>query len=499
MRQLLDTLTPEGIEKLKAQGYLGEDTYGQLNAALAPTPSPTPTAISTPAPPSPTPLPAPTPVVKPSMLFDQPLTDAETSRELAEAETPTEVAAVKNKVEDRVKKIEAAETALQDIAVQAAASGIARANEESAYAQQNIDNIEKFTAEKAQDDARIKATIDEEIRKESELRDKYAAFKVDPAKTFGEGVTFSKILAGIGFALGAAGQLQGDKVNKAYEIIKDQINRSVEQQKFELDKIGAEYSQQRAYVSDLRAAYGDERTQKIFDYRLKNDLVQAQIKKIASQSKSETVALNAQELVNKLEIDKQERLLKYEKDLKDNEAIGLTQLELATLPPSADPKIERARALAIYNLPKEIDAVPGLGVGRKGKNVDALKTKTAAFKSLKRDIGVLQELIKQGIYNPVGEAAARARSLGSNLHRKYVSGGGLGAYDKGTQALAEKAFPESFLPRIVFSDSYLAALDETLNSAENHLLEEAQANLTTFSPQVKLKLQERGVDGSKGR
>lgn len=71
--------------------------------------------------------------------------------------------------------------------------------------------------------------LDTETKKLSEM-------KIDPSHAFGDGVTPSKILAGIGLALGAIGQAHGGGPNQAIGIIENAIKRDIEVQKANIEK-----------------------------------------------------------------------------------------------------------------------------------------------------------------------------------------------------------------------------------------------------------------------
>jgi hypothetical protein len=168
------------------------------------------------------------------------VTAADTGKGSADAGKPLAISSDRSVAEHSNKKLDGALGELGDL------------QDTSLEADQNAANVKaatdfaKASAEQiaAQNSADIaaahRATRDQEINKRIGDIDaataKLDSMSVDPSKAFGEGVTFSKVLAGIGISLGAIGQSRTGQPNQAVDIIHQAIKTDIEAQKANIQK-----------------------------------------------------------------------------------------------------------------------------------------------------------------------------------------------------------------------------------------------------------------------
>jgi len=117
----------------------------------------------------------------------------------------------------------------------------------SASARQEADVLaaanRKVAAQMAEQEQQRKVDQAESVRMQAELRgamDQFANAKVDPSRFWHDSGTGSKVLMGIGLALGAAGQAltRGQQNNAALDIIQNAIKQDVALQMHQQEKLG---------------------------------------------------------------------------------------------------------------------------------------------------------------------------------------------------------------------------------------------------------------------
>lgn len=148
-------------------------------------------------------------------------TETSTSTKHMSPETRAGVADVHQKNVDLITSTKEAITAQNKVNASAA-------NLHAETMQNQVNEIHMFRQQVDTEVQKRMNSYDNETRKLSEM-------KIDPNHAFGDGVTPSKILAGIGLAMGAIGQAHGGGPNMAIGIIQDAIKRDIEVQKANME------------------------------------------------------------------------------------------------------------------------------------------------------------------------------------------------------------------------------------------------------------------------
>lgn len=87
--------------------------------------------------------------------------------------------------------------------------------------------------------------------------EEYGRTNIDPSRYWANANTGQKVLAGIGLLFGAMGAAH-DGVNKSVGIINQAIDRDIEAQKVNLDKLGNKVTMRRGILGDVRAKFSDD-------------------------------------------------------------------------------------------------------------------------------------------------------------------------------------------------------------------------------------------------
>lgn len=111
--------------------------------------------------------------------------------------------------------------------------------------------------------------------------DKYNNMNIDPHHAFGDGATPSKILAGIGLAMGAIGQAHGGGPNMAIGIIQNAIKQDIEIQKANIEKARGSVEMARGGLEMFRQISSDDETAHDLEYKRIVDNTSAKINQMA--------------------------------------------------------------------------------------------------------------------------------------------------------------------------------------------------------------------------
>ena len=171
------------------------------------------------------------------------------------------------------------------------------ADNQNLQAQQDADTAKyKLQAQQLQQEADITKTNNdkfaaleqqknEEIQRQltniKNIGDKFAGMSIDSHRMFGDGITGSKIMAGIGLALGAFGQAGGGS-NQAMDAINKAIDRDVDIQKANINKVGKEYEMARGGLQDYLNTTKDMEASLTAEKARQLDLVSKQFQQIAA-------------------------------------------------------------------------------------------------------------------------------------------------------------------------------------------------------------------------
>lgn len=134
--------------------------------------------------------------------------------------------------------------------------------------------------------------------------------KVDPDRFYG-GSVGKRVLAGIAIALGQFGAgLQGGGRNAALDIINKAIDDDIAAQKEGIQKLGMQASLQRQFMSDIRQRFADQDQAQLVQKAAAIEMAQNKIGQITSRVTNEQTLANGVALINQLETQKLDTLMK---------------------------------------------------------------------------------------------------------------------------------------------------------------------------------------------
>jgi hypothetical protein len=165
---------------------------------------------------------------------------------------------------------------------------IAAANNKAALLQQQTDEIHADRMAQQNEYNRRLGEIDDTTNQLKKM-------SVDPSKAYGDGVTPSRILAGLGIALGALGSARTGGPNQAIQIMNDTIARDIDAQKANIAKVQAVGDMQRGGLSAYMKVTDNENTARNLEHARQLDLADAQVAKLqAGISDQKNAAVLAQ-------------------------------------------------------------------------------------------------------------------------------------------------------------------------------------------------------------
>jgi hypothetical protein len=143
----------------------------------------------------------------------------------------------------------------------------------------------------------------------NEIGKKYAGAKIDAGHIWGDEGTGNRILAAIGMGLGAVGVAYGGGDNPAIGIIERAIDRDIDVQKANIDKMGRNLEVQRGALADYQRILGDENAAKSAEYARQLDIARAKIEQIKQSNLPAEIKTNAEVLGKSLEQKVSEKMM----------------------------------------------------------------------------------------------------------------------------------------------------------------------------------------------
>lgn len=345
--------------------------------------------------------------------------------------------------------------------------------------------IADVQARQAKADAAYFGRQKAEEQKLQDLQRQFNSSDVDPKRFWGNAATGDKILAGIGLALGTLAGAGNGGVNPAVKVMTDAIERDVDAQKSNIDKMGRAVGQQQNLLGIMRQNYADEASALAATKATMFDQLNAQLEAAKAKASGPEKILAIEQMQNSV----------AQEAWKAKQGLAIQVHSAAT----QDAKL----ALDRYELGAKLSAAGAGGdpLGAPGfsrtQGAPAIKTEEAAkFResiaardSLMQAINKMKELKKDsGAEFGWGDSKAEMDALQADMITALKDMKRLGALDKGTQEISEKLIPGS----TDFRGSSLSKLDVLESRANASLASQAKslgyaANAGTFP-----------IEGSKG-
>ena len=128
--------------------------------------------------------------------------------------------------------------------------------------------------------------IAEKHAKLESLTQEYQGMQLDSGRYWANKSTGNKILAAIGVAFGALGQMQGETTNAALDIVNRAVDQDIKEQEFNISKSGQALDKQRGMYTDYLRQVGDERTARLLTHKSALDAVATQFLAIQASNNS---------------------------------------------------------------------------------------------------------------------------------------------------------------------------------------------------------------------
>lgn len=211
------------------------------------------------------------------------------------------------------------EEALRKISeIDAQRAGIQAEAREAALVEYN-----KMISEQSEREQRISGQLEEKLAAHSQAVSEYMNTKVDPNNYWANSSTGAKIMAALGVVLGAMGSKATGGRNVALDIINNAIDRDMEAQKIQLDKMGRRASMMENEYAMARNHFSDTISQDLAARKTLLEKAQMQIEAELSKTDQARARAAGQDLLGQLELQKAD----LENKLKERELSNAFRLE----------------------------------------------------------------------------------------------------------------------------------------------------------------------------
>lgn len=342
-----------------------------------------------------------------------------------------------------------------------------RAKAEALVGAQKV--IERAGIERQEAQARARMSADADMARILEARQALTASSstVDPGRWWASRSVPGKIAAAIGLALGAIGA-GNDGVNRSVGIIENAIGRDLEAQKAEhqirlrqgqmgLESAMSIYSMHRQLAADDIGATDAAKASAMELARNQIDIATARAS--SPLAKAQGQALSAQIAQKRDAFDSAAKQRSFDNRLKIED---METRRISALKESASQRGRDFVAPGYKLMPGATPKVEELGKWR-----DALAEKRNTDIATRR----LKELIDKSSFTPMGEDAAQAQSLISDLKVSYKNMATLGALSGSDYALIDAAIPDptSLKGHFTPDKTLKSRLDQFAKTADNKL------------------------------
>ena len=187
----------------------------------------------------------------------------------------------------------------------------AKAQIEQAQVQEGLNRqLDMINYERSLIEEKKQQAINEFDAKYADTMNQLQNAKIDPDRFYG-GSVGKRVLAGIAIALGQFGAgLQGGGRNAALDIINKAIDDDIAAQKEGIQKLGMQASLQRQFMSDIRSRFADQDQAQLVQKAAAIEMAQNKIGQITSRVTNEQTLANGLALINQLEGQKLDTLMK---------------------------------------------------------------------------------------------------------------------------------------------------------------------------------------------
>ncbi len=444
-------VSPGEIDELEASGQISPNTAAQAREQIAPA-LPTFDAPSIAMPPSGSTLadltqippganiqsgiathPAASPtlpqrdetgIVQPPSV--PPMEDA--SRELSSATEPqfepSPVAPAPPQGPNRIAGITSGYGKIEKGIQDAALTGAQKASEEAGYIETHRQNLEKMAASEAKREADRQSFMDKEISEQKTLEDKILGQTIDPNRFWNSRSTGQKVTAVLSIILGGVGAgMTKSNTNGAYEILQGAIDRDIDAQKSETQKLKDISSAKKNMYGMFLEKFKDERQADAAAKIAALNNVELQLKTTAAKFKAPELQAQADKAIGELQVQKNAALLQFEQATKAKQAILASG---QTMPAGMD----------VESLSKEQREryIPGMGLALSPEGAKVVREVKVAHDNVSEGLANLESFANasgDGI-NPAkrGEAQTEVATLIGNLRLMVVGPGAMTAEER---------------------------------------------------------------------
>lgn len=189
--------------------------------------------------------------------------------------------------------------------------------------EQALGEYNKMISEQTEREQRISGQLEEKLAAHSQAVADYMNTKVDPNNYWANASTGAKIMAALGVVLGAMGSKATGGRNVALDIINNAIDRDMEAQKIQLDKMGRRASMMENEYAMARNHFSDTISQDLAARKTLLEKAQMQIETELSKTDQARARAAGQDLLGQLELQKAD----LENKLKERELSNAFRLE----------------------------------------------------------------------------------------------------------------------------------------------------------------------------
>lgn len=331
-----------------------------------------------------------------------------------------------------------------DKSVQAKAEVEAETYKNQALVLQNeAANQARILQEGQAEQAKIKAETDKRIQLFDAASEERKSFKMNPNRYWDTMPAGSKIASVIGMALGAFGSALARTPNYAQQMIDNAINRDIQAQQLEYQKLGDDvdaakngYAFFRQKGLDAAAATTAQRISSL-------EASQAKAAAIAASSKSPEIKANAEIFSKQTEQKIIDEKIKYSL-VAQGQAVTQTVRGMPQGQSMADQL--HLRELEV-NVP-QADGSSKVYLAKSGKSADDIRKAQTVAKSVKSNLLEMKKLIAETSQSVSPSAKAQVETLADQLRTQFAVLNNLGALsDKDYSIASQLGNPTSILQR----------------------------------------------------
>lgn len=224
--------------------------------------------------------------------------------------TPT--AAISEKAQSRLHGIEGGYKKIESGIEKAARAGAEQAAKEAGYMKTAQGELERLQFDNQEKEVQRQKFMDKELSDYKGIQDQILNKSVDPNRLWASKSSGQKAMAVIGLVLGGIGSGVTGGKNVAYEIFENSIQRDVDAQKAEIEKLKDVGSAKRNMYGLYMEKFKDDRQAEAATKLTMYEQMELKMKEAAALAKSPQILANAEKALGELQVAKNAALLQFE-------------------------------------------------------------------------------------------------------------------------------------------------------------------------------------------